>query len=353
MSTADVSAALGALEALSSQPASGPLTAVIENHIAVARMRLEAGAPPKQVITELQSSITRAKKEVERGLKAWYSAIGNVGKGVEKVRVWCPCSIAGWRCLLTWRVIPLILPSLHVNVRLASSSTQAFPPNLASISSAYDDPPLFSDPEAVDALDRVVLDSLGRRGLWDAVAAFEDETGLAYDTEKRELSEELCRIESDIEAGNLSSAIAWCDVHKEQLASGPNPSSLSYYLHRAVFLAQPDPAASLKYAQDHLFDYLRSQPGQVQALLTSCLYDSTNSPYANEAAPLAAMFRADYCRAHGWAREEPLEVTVRLGSRGGALNAIEKARRVMGDRLGNVRHWQELPVGAVSQNQTR
>jgi hypothetical protein len=37
-------------------------------------------------------------------------------------------------------------------------------------------------------------------------------------------------------------------------------------------------------------------------------------------------------------------VVVDLGSRGGALHAIEKARRVMGEHLGDVRSWQELPV---------
>lgn len=46
---------------------------------------------------------------------------------------------------------------------------QAFPPNLAGISDAYNDPPLFSEPDAAAALDRVILDSLGRRGLWEAV----------------------------------------------------------------------------------------------------------------------------------------------------------------------------------------
>jgi hypothetical protein len=64
----------------------------------------------------------------------------------------------------------------------------------------------------------------------------------------------------------------------------------------------------------------------------------------HDTSPLVVMFRAEYCRRHGLAKDEPLEVVVDLGSRGGALNVIEKARRVMGDRLGNVRSWQELPV---------
>jgi hypothetical protein len=190
-----------------------------------------------------------------------------------------------------------------------------------------------------------VLESLGRRGLWDAVAAFNQETGLEYDSEKRVLSEELYRIMSDIEDGDLSTAISWCVEHKHFLTSGPQASSLPYHLHRAKFLAFKTPTEAIAYAGTvSLQDYMSTQP--VLSLITSCLYPDDDSPYTNDPAPLTAMFRDEYCRFHGWAREEPLEVVVTLGSRGGALNAIEKARRVMGERLGNVRNWQELPVGS-------
>lgn len=187
------------------------------------------------------------------------------------------------------------------------------------------------------------MESLGRRGLWDAVAAFEEETGLRYDPEKRVLSAKLSSIEADIARGDLSSALAWCEENKTFLTTGPHVSALPFHLHRAVYLSKKDPAEALKYAREHLYQYMGTQH-PVLPLVTSCLYPGSDSPYANEEAPLAAMFRADYCRRHGWAREEPLEVAVDLGSRGGALNAIEKARRVMGERLGSVRTWHELPV---------
>lgn len=87
----DVAGALEALESLSSSPstsASGPLTALLDQHLAVAKERLHAGSDPKRVIEELQASVTRSKKEVEKGLKGWYGALGNLGKAVDKVR---PC----------------------------------------------------------------------------------------------------------------------------------------------------------------------------------------------------------------------------------------------------------------------
>jgi hypothetical protein len=59
---------------------------------------------------------------------------------------------------------------------------------------------------------------------------------------------------------------------------------------------------------------------------------------------LIDLFREEFCRRHGWPKEDPLEVIVDLGSRGGALNVIEKARKVMGNHLGDVKTWGELPV---------
>ena len=85
----DISTALSALEALSSSTStssSGPLNALLDQHFEGARQRILNGDDPKVVITHLERSVTKAKKDVEKGLKGWYAALGNVGKAVEKVR---------------------------------------------------------------------------------------------------------------------------------------------------------------------------------------------------------------------------------------------------------------------------
>ena len=87
----DIQAALHTLQDLASSPstsASGPLDALLEKHFAKAKSRLSAGDDPAEVIAELQKSVVKAKKEVEKGLKAWYGALGGVGKAVDKVRSW-------------------------------------------------------------------------------------------------------------------------------------------------------------------------------------------------------------------------------------------------------------------------
>ena len=176
----------------------------------------------------------------------------------------------------------------------------------------------------------------------------------------------------------------WCAFHAEYLAAPPHPSPLPYYLHRSVFLRLNDPSEAIQYARRYLMPYVPTQP--VLQLITSCLYPplpdlntdrdgdvdmvsngasishsngngngdmdiddegrpgKLKSPYKHESVPLIKMFKEEFCRRHGWPKEEPLEVLVDLGSRGGALNAIEKARRVMGERLGPVRTWTDLPV---------
>jgi hypothetical protein len=78
---------------------------------------------------------------------------------------------------------------------------------LGAISAAYDDPALFTSPEASAALDQAVMSSLGDRAMWDAVAAFEEESGCHYDPERRLLVEQLVRIIDAISAGNVGPAI--------------------------------------------------------------------------------------------------------------------------------------------------
>ena len=199
--------------------------------------------------------------------------------------------------------------------------------------------------------------------MWDAVVAFEKETGLRYDPEDRKLAEELYTIVQDIERGDLDRAIQyvtpsssschgtkcantrWCDLNREFLQSPPHPSSLPFYLHRTIFTNLPAKEAIL-YARQYLMPFMPSH--QVLPLLTSALYHDRQVPTATQQPPegsLVALFREEFCRRHGWPKEDPLEVIVDLGSRGGALNAVEKARKLIGERLGqDARTWDELPV---------
>lgn len=81
--THEVSSALTALENLAS--VSSPVTQVIEGDIAAAKKRIEGGEDVKKVIQELQKTLVKSKKDVEKGLKDWYGHLGKIGKQVDKV----------------------------------------------------------------------------------------------------------------------------------------------------------------------------------------------------------------------------------------------------------------------------
>jgi hypothetical protein len=140
----------------------------------------------------------------------------------------------------------------------------------------------------------------------------------------------------------------WCGANKEFLQSPPHPSSLPFYLHRTIFSNLPAKEAIL-YARQYLMPFMPTH--QVLPLLTSALYQDRQIPISPlgpqpiEGGSLVSLFREEFCRRHGWPKEDPLEVIVDLGSRGGALNAVEKARKLIGERLGqDARTWDELPV---------
>lgn len=86
--TTEVSSALLALEQLASSTStssSGPLNALLDQHFSQAKKRILEGDNPRSVILDLQKSVNKAKKDVEKGLKGWYGALGTLGKSVDKV----------------------------------------------------------------------------------------------------------------------------------------------------------------------------------------------------------------------------------------------------------------------------
>jgi hypothetical protein len=73
-----------------------------------------------------------------------------------------------------------------------------------------------------------------------------------------------------------------------------------------------------------------------------------NSAYRDLALPtlhfdLEPLFAKEYCASLGMSRQVPLRVVGDIGG-GGAMARIEKGRKVMGDRKGEWRQMDELPV---------
>lgn len=291
---------------------------------------------------------------------------------------------------------------------------QSFDSKLLEISKTYDNPtPLFSDDEAKKAMNEVILTSMIRRGAFDSArilqhvshrsawrlgvlltASVPQEMQVTLDERTVKLSEQLHKTMVDLASGDVDSAlqcvrlareykayhlclfIRWTSKHHAYLSSGPHPSPLPFYLHRARFIAllrnPPPPVmtivdpngpvkqeipASLQYARDHLFPYLPFHAEEIFHLLGAIVYAPStwaDNNYADllstelEAGAQIPLFKLEFCRLHGWPKEDPLDVLVELGSNG-SLVKIDKARTMLKDRIGDVRTWDELPVRIQSR----
>ncbi|KAJ9110207.1 hypothetical protein QFC20_003059 [Naganishia adeliensis] len=307
------------------------LTALEEALEKAQRQILEEDVPLPVLGKTLSGEADRRRADVDKGLKEWYSGLAKVGKAVDK----------------------------------------SFDSKLLEISKTYDNPtPLFSDEEAKKAMDEVILTSMIKRGTFNSARMLQQEMRVTLDERTVKLSEQLHRTMADLASGDVDSALQWTSKHHAYLSSGPHPSALPFYLHRARFISllrnPPPPVmtivdpngpvkqeipASLQYARDHLFPYLPFHADEIFHLLGAIVYAPSTwaeNNYADllspqlEAGALIPYFKVEFCRLHGWPKEDPLDVLVDLGSNG-SLVKIDKARTMLKDRIGDVRTWDELP----------
>jgi hypothetical protein len=73
-------------ESLSGSSCIPQVLTTLESSCDAAQSRIMDGIDPKEVIQDLLDEVDKAKSGVDRGLKDWYSAMGKVGKAIEKVR---------------------------------------------------------------------------------------------------------------------------------------------------------------------------------------------------------------------------------------------------------------------------
>ncbi|KAJ9109752.1 hypothetical protein QFC19_001982 [Naganishia cerealis] len=316
----------------SARPLLETLTAFEEAFEKLQRQVLEDETTIPTLSKALSAELDKRRGEVDKGLKDWYGGLSKVGKAVDK----------------------------------------NFDSKVLEISKTYENPKfLFCDDEAKTAMGEVILTSMIRRGAFDSARALQEEMGVTLDERTVELSQQLHKTVSDLTNGNVDSALQWTSKHHAYLSSGIHPSALPFQLHRARFIAllrdPPPPVvyiadpsgpvkqeipAALQYARDHLFPHLPFHEKEIFHLAGALVYPPSTWPtneYADllspqlEAKALIPSFKLEFCRLHGWPKEDPLDVVVELGSNG-SLIKIDKARAMLKDRIGDVRTWDELPV---------
>ncbi|KAJ9109085.1 hypothetical protein QFC21_000413 [Naganishia friedmannii] len=324
----------------SAPPLLDTLTAFEEAFDELQRQVLEDTTTVPTLFKTLSAEVEKRRGEVDKGLKDWYSGLAKVGKAVDK----------------------------------------NFDSRILEVSKTYENPkPLFCDDEAKMAMDEVILTSMIRRGAFDSARALQEEMSVTLDERTVELSQQLHKTMADLANGDVDSALhsihfrisRWTSKHHAYLSSGIHPSALPFQLHRARFIAllldPPPPVvsiidpigpvkqeipAALQYARDHLFPHLPFHEKEIFHLAGALVYPPSTwatNEYADllspqlEAKALIPSFKLEFCRLHGWPKEDPLDVVVELGSNG-SLIKIDKARAMLKDRIGDVRTWDELPI---------
>ena len=148
----------------------------------------------------------------------------------------------------------------------------------------------------------------------------------------------------------------WAKTHQSFLQSRSSP--LEFYLHRSQYIRlllsahPPDPLPAISYANANLRPFYKEHGPEFKRLMTCIAFlplsKLQNSIYRDLALPtlhfdLEPLFAKEYCASLGMSRQVPLRVVGDIGG-GGAMAIIERARKVMGDRKGDWRQMDELPV---------
>ena len=126
----------------------------------------------------------------------------------------------------------------------------------------------------------------------------------------------------------------------------------SQYIRLLLSAHPPDPLPAISYANANLRPFYTEHGPEFKRLMTCIAFlplsKLQNSIYRDLALPtlhfdLEPLFAKEYCASLGMSRQLPLRVVGDIGG-GGAMARIERGRKVMGDRKGEWRQMDELPV---------
>ncbi|KAH9946207.1 uncharacterized protein BXZ73DRAFT_86381 [Epithele typhae] len=274
-----------------------------------AKERYLVGTGSQAALITLSKTVEAKKKEIDERQREVYNALAKVGKALDK-RFTNP------------------LPS-------------------------YD--PLFSSPEAKEALERTIAVHFLRTGEFETAETFLSESDATVPDQMRSQFMELHKIMMTLRDGDISFALDWAHRHGEFLHN--RPSSLEFHLYRFQYLRllmspTPDVPSALAYARANFPKFYARHSPELRRLMTCVAYLPLNririSPYADLADPsihadLERMFATEYCANLGMSRQAPLRVISDIGGCG-ALARIEKGRKVMRERKSEWSQSNELPI---------
>lgn len=213
---------------------------------------------------------------------------------------------------------------------------------------------VFSGPESEELLNQVICKHFYRQGMLEIADELAKEASLEPDTSSKEPFTDLNKIMDALKKRDLSLALQWAHLHREQLQA--QNSSLEFRLHQLQFmsLVQKGMAAqseAIAYARMYLSQFVNRHEKDIQTMMGMLMYLPHGidcSPYAHmlESAlwgEISDVFIRDACSLLGLSLDSPLTVSVNAGCV--ALPALLNIKQVMQQRVSGL--WNghdELPI---------
>ncbi|KAF8163256.1 ubiquitin-protein ligase E3 [Crassisporium funariophilum] len=243
--------------------------------------------------------------------------------------------------------------------RFGKTLDKKFPTTLPT----YSD--LFSSTSSVNALERTIALHLLRTGQFEVAETFLQESEIKISDDLRHQFVDLHQILKSLRNQDINPALSWARNHKLFLQSRSSP--LEFHLHRSQYIRlllsthPPDPLPAISYANANLRPFYKEHEIEFRRLMACVAFVPLSklqtSIYKDLALPtlhfdLEPLFAKEYCASLGMSRQVPLRVVGDIGG-GGALARIEKGRKVMGDRKGEWRQMDELPIEIPISSENR
>ncbi|KAF4518343.1 hypothetical protein B566_EDAN007070 [Ephemera danica] len=200
---------------------------------------------------------------------------------------------------------------------------------------------VFSPPEKVQLLNKVICQHFYRQGMLDIAEEIAKEANMETETCSKEPFSELNNILDCLKQRNLGPALAWAIAHRESLAD--QNSSLEFKLHRLQFIGLvqqgiEQQAAAVSYARTHFTQFVARHDREIQSLMGSLLFlpqGLPSSPYSHLLDPhlwveIHEVFMRDACALLGLSVDSPLSVCINAGC--AALPALLNIKQVMQQR---------------------
>ncbi|KAK7693618.1 hypothetical protein QCA50_003187 [Cerrena zonata] len=272
-----------------------------------AKERIQAGNASPDTLNDINTKVESTRKDIDERQKEVYNSLARYGKTLDK-KFTSP------------------LPSYT---------------------------PLFSSPEATDALNKTIALHFLRTGQSNVAETFIEEAGVDISLATRRNFTELHRIVTALRRQDIAPALEWTERNRDFLRE--RSSALEFLLHRSLFMRillsshPPNGSAAIAYGKAKFPPFYDDYGAEINRLITCVIYFRLQeSPYADLASPslhfeLEPMFAKEFCACLGMSRQVPLRVVGDIGG-GGALARIEKGRKIMRERKSEWSQTDELPI---------